>query len=320
MPEFRMRQDMGFNRVVVVFKRSRYSYAMDRASPSLKKGLADEGNPIIRALIDAHDNNQRCLDEVESALTDLGIEHETVLRSKLDSIDLKDSLVISVGGDGTLLETSRYSDSSPILGVNSDPKSSIGALCEADASNFRQVMDGLLKGSLKKSPLLRLGVTVGGASSPWLALNDVLFCHKSPAAMSRYQISVGESSEHHRSSGIWIATPAGSTGGIFSAGADMLDLHQDRAIYRTREPYWADVKKPELLVGGLTSDERLKIRSDMSDGQLFIDGPHTVIDIDIGATLEIFLSDRPLWLYCGKRLVKNRHRLMDRRLALRKLM
>ena len=53
-------------------------------------------------------------------------------------------------------------------------------------------------------------------------LNDILICHHNPGAMSRYYLTVGRVREEQRSSGVWIATAAGSSGGLHSAGGKVL--------------------------------------------------------------------------------------------------
>ncbi|KAF0914776.1 hypothetical protein E2562_031382 [Oryza meyeriana var. granulata] len=76
--------------------------------------------------------------------------HRNDLSNPIDDVDL----VISVGGDGTLLRASHFLNSSiPVLGVNSDPtcpdevdeltdefdaRRSTGHLCAATAANFEQ--------------------------------------------------------------------------------------------------------------------------------------------------------------------------------------
>src|SRR3989338_8378221 len=45
-------------------------------------------------------------------------------------------LLITVGGDGTALTTSHFTDDIPILGVNSAPQSSVGFFCSATPATF----------------------------------------------------------------------------------------------------------------------------------------------------------------------------------------
>lgn len=309
--------DISNRKVVVVYKHSRLSYAMERGSQKDKKSLQNRTDKITQELVTSHENNLRSIESIKNILNDLRIPFEVFCRDEIHRSLLANKLVISVGGDGTVLETSHYCFDSPILGVNSDPAISIGALCIAKVSNFRDVITEIYNGSLQPIPLTRLAITIDGKSIEPLAMNDVLFCHKNPAALSRFYLASKGITEAHRSSGIWISTPAGSTGGIYSCGAKELPIHEHRAIFRLREPYWSDTPMPKLLEGELNGLEKIIIRSTMTDGQIFIDGPHQSVDINLGESIEVGLAEQPLLLFDGERLHQNRQRIIEQRKAIR---
>jgi NAD+ kinase len=313
-PDF---QDIKGKKVLVIFKRSRFSYAMERGSLKEKNSLADLDDPITKELLHAHQRNLKCIDEVKSVLEKLNVDFQVMCRSDISKSDLKNKFIISVGGDGTLLDTSHYCDDSPILGVNSDPISSIGALCAATCLNLLEVLKKIYSGLLKPIPLVRLSIVIDKKKYQHLALNDLLFCHKNPAAMSRFMISHRAITESYRSSGIWVATAAGSTGGIYSSGANPIPIKDCAAIFRLREPYWGNVKKPQLLQGIFYQNEQFQIRSKMSDAKIFIDGPHKMVDIKLGTCISIELSHQPLWLFDGPTLIKNRQNIIKQRKSLR---
>lgn len=74
------------------------------------------------------------------------IQFEMHLRDELQSPIRDVDLVITVGGDGTLLQASHYLDSSiPVLGVNSDP-TQIDEVCPADLKSvYTCVRHGMVK-------------------------------------------------------------------------------------------------------------------------------------------------------------------------------
>ncbi|HXW60157.1 MAG TPA: hypothetical protein VEK06_01335, partial [Myxococcota bacterium] len=121
-----------------------------------------------------------------------------------------------------------------------------------------------------------------------------------------------------RASGLWIATAAGSTGGIYSSGGDFLPLDADQAVFHVREPYWTDKMRPNLLKGRINRTETLVIQSNMTDAEVFIDGPHKMFAFGLGETLEVCLSDQPLWLFDGPCLNENRKKIILRRQLIRK--
>ena len=56
------------------------------------------------------------------------------------------ALVIAVGGDGTLLAASHSVSETPILGVNSAPRHSVGFFCALNRSTFQRGLDGRPRG------------------------------------------------------------------------------------------------------------------------------------------------------------------------------
>lgn len=69
------------------------------------------------------ESHRRCVDSVTKILGDTGVDYNVIRRDELHRGSLFDKdLVIAVGGDGTILNTSSFIDDSiPLLGVNSDP-------------------------------------------------------------------------------------------------------------------------------------------------------------------------------------------------------
>ena len=55
-----------------------------------------------------------------------------------------------------------------------------------------------------------------------------------PAAMTSYTLDIGSVSEPQRSSGLWIATAAGSTAAIRAAGGCILPLRSRKLQYLVR--------------------------------------------------------------------------------------
>lgn len=118
-------------------------------------------------------------------------------------------LVISVGGDGTLLSAAHFLDHGtiPLLGVNSDPNTqkedlvvkkktsderrSHGALCMCHSFDMRNHLDQVLYGGGALQVRSRIRCKVKSTFSETLlvpALNDLLLANPSPAAVSRFRM------------------------------------------------------------------------------------------------------------------------------------
>ena len=85
---------------------------------------------------------QQTLAVVNEALAKRPFAVEAVYRGDLTPITDRD-LVIAVGGDGTFLQVARFVDDLPVLGVNSDPTSSVGFFTVAARDTFEEILDAV---------------------------------------------------------------------------------------------------------------------------------------------------------------------------------
>lgn len=147
-------------------------------------------------------------------------------------------LVIVLGGDGTLLETSREmgETQAPILGVN---LGALGFLAELNPDELDEELARVLAGDFEVEERMRLRVEAlrrGGENFSELALNDAVFKNKeiaqlseidqAPGAISR-MINLEVSSDGmpittYPGDGLIVATPTGSTAYTLSAGGPIL--------------------------------------------------------------------------------------------------
>lgn len=281
-------------RVVVVAKRSAYTKFVEEDQDPRARELLSRSDPSVRLWRGAHEAHVKTVDHVTRLLDKLGA-HKLVLRGPRNVFDARDAeLVVTVGGDGTLLSASHNVSKVPILGVNSAPNHSIGFFCAAQLSNLEDLLERALASKLKGAALARMEVTVDARTVSKRVLNEALFCHAIPAATSRYIVGHGRRREEQRSSGLWVSTAAGSTGAIRSAGGRILPLGSDRLQMVTREPYEGDGEpyafKRLIVEGGKT----LSVKSKMNDARLFLDGPFRQVKVKLGETIGFRTSDEPL--------------------------
>lgn len=205
-------------------------------------------------------------------------------------------LVITVGGDGTVLATSHYVNAQPILGVKSFGETSVGHFCAATEQTLARVLDGILAGKHRPMTLSRLEVRLDGHTLHEQILNDCLFAHSSPAAISDYRLTISGTAEVQRSSGLWISTAAGSTAAIMGAGGRRMPLQSKKMQYRIREPYISH--HPYQLRGGLIPPTAvITIESYTNHGTLSIDGAHIQYPVPEGSIIRIRRSRKPLRIY-----------------------
>ena len=238
--------------------------------------------------------HRAALEHVQGVLRAKKLDFKTCDRADLSPKLISDQLIITIGGDGTLLETSHYVEDNILLGVNSNPNISVGSLCVADTANFKSVLEAYLSGALKPISVSRIQIELDNRVLPILALNDILIAHKNPAAMTRYQIEVGMAEAIHKNSGLWVSTACGSTGAMASTGGKVQKIEDHRLQWVCREPYFAKNPIPDLLTGFLAETQKIKITSYTTEGAIFIDGPHLEENFGEGQQLVLSVSDRKL--------------------------
>lgn len=281
--------------VLVVAKRTAYAqHAVERKDPDALRLLA-AGDASVARWKKAHDDHEHTLGCVLRALARVGINHAVVpARTAFDATGVR--LVVTVGGDGTLLSASHHVGQCPILGVNSSPTHSIGFFCAATAESIDTMLQQALDNSLPSIHLSRMQVMIDDVVCSKHVLNEALFCHTIPAATSRYILEFGGDSEEQRSSGIWVSTAAGSTAALRSAGGDVMPFASPDLQLVVREPYSISGQNYRLRQCVITPGQEILLRSKMLDARLFLDGPYAAFEVGLGQVLRFTRSDEPLHL------------------------
>ncbi|MGE3535926.1 MAG: NAD(+)/NADH kinase [Candidatus Tectimicrobiota bacterium] len=284
---------MHISRALVVYKKSYYELYGYTQREGRFAALQPHRKLIIETMRRSHEENCATLVAVQTALAAVGLPYDCLYRGELTSVAGYD-VVLSVGGDGTFLEIARYALETPVLGVNSDPERSTAFFCAANASTIQRHLEALCAGTLHTVPLHRMQVAINECPLPHYALNDILIAHANPAAITSYTLRVGEYSEAQRSSGLWVATAAGSTAAIRAAGGRILPLRSRKLQYLVREPYSGDRGSFRLLKGTVAPGQTLEIISKTRRGRLFIDGPHIRFSLGLGDVLTVAPAHTPL--------------------------
>lgn len=172
------------------------------------------------------------------------IPRADVKRLKLKSFSHKDSLAktnffISVGGDGTLLESVTYVGKSnvPILGINTGR---MGFLATTNRNDVHQAIDDLLEGNftIDERILLRLYSNKPLFDNIPFALNDFTIMKKDSSSMITVHVHVdGELLNSYWSDGIIVATPTGSTGYSLSCGGPLVYPKSDSFVITPVSPH-----------------------------------------------------------------------------------
>jgi NAD+ kinase len=268
-------------RVIVVLKRSTWDQLSN--SPGGLEGL---DSAAVRRARTVH---LRHLKSVNKVLSTLQIEGYKIILVNGPELDFKitstTKMVITVGGDGTLLAASHKVPADiPILGVNSDPKTSVGYLCSTTADNLGYwLKDRNFKSFYKQ--VTRMQVLLDGRILSNRVLNEALFSHACPAAMTKFVLGT----ERFNCSGIWVGTGAGSTGVMKSAGGIAYEPEAKILEAVIREPYNA-----HPFYARSHSSRVFKLISKIDDGVLYLDGPFLKFPVSYQQRVDFRISLEPL--------------------------
>lgn len=272
---------MNKKKVLVFYKKSLYEI-LNKKNPNHKFfSLTKKRAQIVEPILKAHDENLKLRKELFEFLdefTDINLFiKKTFPKTKIKNFDI----IITLGGDGTVLDIARYVKGIPLIAINSSPSSSFGRFCWASVLEFKKVFKSILSNEKEFCSLSRLCIMVNDIPLPYPALNDMLFADAIPARTSQYILKIKDVKEEQRSSGIWISTAAGSTGAILSAGGGKMPLSSKSVEFFVREPFTGMKKKYNLLKGIINSTD-ITIISKMLNGYVFVDGPRYKKNVEFG--------------------------------------
>lgn len=221
-----------------------------------------------------HESHYESLDRIRKVLSDRGIQFS---RSYMPYSEYEDfrgkDLIVSVGGDGTVLNSSQYvMDATPVLTVRSDRKSA-GVLCEIEAREFGEALDRITRDDFEIQGWTRVEGRFG--SRRLFALNEVFVGARHSPSMARYEVTHGGRTEAQMSSGIVVTTGTGSTGWYANIPGS------DGRFPRTSKDLKFIVREHNLAggysitKGTVAKGEVLKVRSKMNvDGCISFDGDY----------------------------------------------
>lgn len=157
------------------------------------------------------------------------LKHQTFKRYRWNTYDPGEALgsldiMISIGGDGTLLETVSHTGNNnvPILGINTGR---LGFLATIGRDETESALDAVLKGSyrLDKRALIELLASNHIFGDLNFALNDFTIVKKDTSSMITIHTFIdGEFLNSYWADGIIVATPTGSTGYSLSCGGPLI--------------------------------------------------------------------------------------------------
>lgn len=211
-------------------------------------------------------------------------------RTPPDQVAAGADMVISVGGDGTLLRAAHIGGlaGAPVLGVN---VGRLGFLAEVEPDEVAGALDAFAEGRLSIEERMTLTAEAEGAGwrEPQWALNEVMVEKRARHRVITLGVRVGE--DHvttFSGDGVIVATPTGSTAYSFSARGPIVSPDAECLVVTPVAPHMVFDRS---LVLPPTDAVTLEVRGE-EPGLLSADG-RPALELPLRCRVVIRRSDRP---------------------------
>jgi NAD+ kinase len=253
-------------------------------------------------------------------------------RTRLTRTDIcaKSTLIVTLGGDGTLLKTARHARKNfpPILSINIGR---LGFLTECTPQDLEKKLKLMCSGKYKIDARSMLSITVhkkaartpqspsATTSNQILALNDAVINQGAFARLIKMSVQIDNlKAASFKADGLIIATPTGSTGHSLSAGGPIIHPKVDGMVITPICPVLLSMR-PIVIPDNRTIRIRIETarRSDSGGAQILplgltIDGQHT---IHLDYEDEIIISRAPQVLNLIRATDRNYYKTLNEKLG-----
>lgn len=296
---------MNLENIVIVPKKSKYdfdkkTYGMD--DEELLQKYEKEGVDVGR-ILQSHEAQQKVINSLHRFFPQ-ELYPGAFIQEELATEQVKDkNLIIAVGGDNHLMYVSHFLDDQLLIGINSDPKRSEGALINHDVYDVEIFLKKIEKGDYKVEEWTRLQAMVDGYPAS-KATGDYFLGERARKNMSHHIMEWKGKEEEQKCSGLLVATGAGSSGWYSSEHPfryySLLKEYirfpktDKQAKFLVTSPYEGKLTRPKLTLGVLEEGDELIIHS-LNDkkGILSPDSFHEH-PFPRGATARISIHPQPL--------------------------
>ncbi len=289
--------------LLIVVKRSKWERDLMRfGSEEEVNNLYEIQNHASARIYSSHLRQKENLRKLKDALKGACF----VNREELTGLNTeKYSQIISLGGDNHFVYVSHFAGGKPIIGINSDPDTSHGALLYFKADDFiEKIKSPLSKNIFVIEEWSRIGCSLeypGGRTDTTVPCTSEISLRSEFAEhISRYQIRKNDEPwEEQKSSGLLLACGAGSTGWFRNCHPTYLRnktvFSKDADFFRiVAREYGHGAEGLRYRHAAIESSDTLEVISEM-DGEINIDcHPERTYNFGPGCRAKFFLSKNPL--------------------------
>ncbi len=218
----------------------------------------------------------------------LGCRNRHIRISPLDQMPSQCELILSLGGDGTMLSAARLvvGHQIPLLGIN---LGGLGFLTEISIEDLYPKMEKVLRGryTLEKRMGLEALIEVKGRTESFFAFNDVVVDRGASPRVIRVDVTIdGEYFNTYKADGLILSTPTGSTAYSLSAWGPIVLPSMESIILNGICPHALTVR-PTVIPA--SSTVVLKVEFEGSDALISMDGQEYV-RIESGTVFKVIRS------------------------------
>lgn len=213
----------------------------------------------------------------------------------IDVVEDGADLLISLGGDGTMLKAAQEAHASDalLLGVN---LGRVGYLTEVDMGQEKAALESIFAGDyvVEERMMLACRARAAGEEDTYVGLNEVLLERSSRQRLVSLEVGVGSDRlASFSGDGVLVATPTGSTAYALSAGGPIVSPRAECLVVVPVSAHMI-LARPFVFAADETVTLTVSESSDQN-ASLVIDG-EIGRDLPPGAALEVSRHPRPLRL------------------------
>jgi NAD kinase len=178
--------------------------------------------------------------------------------------------IITLGGDGTFINCCAKIKSQKIIGINSEPKKSVGGLAKFVPNDIINLCIKIATNELDIDKWDRLSAKINGEELPFWAINEILISKPNIYQTSKLHIKFGNTEGFCYGNGIIVATQRGSTAFYQSANGESFQYNSFGSFgYALILPF--QIKGNIAKTSILSKDEKIEITPKRSGHSLIFD-------------------------------------------------
>ncbi len=217
----------------------------------------------VKTLLDFLENRDLDVYLEEAFYLSITSEHNITISDyfkKFNTLDKSYGLLISIGGDGTILRAITYVKdlSIPIVGINTGR---LGFLATIQKENIEKAIGDILTGNYKISERSLLSINTHPENKELVelnfALNEIAVSRRNTTSMIAVETTLNdEYLTSYWADGLIVSTPTGSTGYSLSCGGPVITPEADNLVLTPIAPH--NLSARPLVISGST-EIKLKV-------------------------------------------------------------